>query len=143
MKLTSSAFADGESIPARYTCDGANVSPPLAWEDVPEGAQAFVLTVLDRDASDFVHWLLSNIPGEARELSEGQGDAIGTPGPNSFRSNGWGGPCPPSGEHRYVFTLYALSAQLSDAEDIGDVLKGVEQSGLGKAELTGVYKRGG
>jgi Raf kinase inhibitor-like YbhB/YbcL family protein len=143
MKLTTSAFADGEAIPARYTCDGANVSPPLAWEDVPEGAGALVLTVLDRDARDFVHWLLSNIPGEARELPEGQGDAIGTPGPNDFGSTGWGGPCPPSGEHRYVFTLYALSAPLSSADDIGDVLKGVEQSGLGKAELTGVYKRGG
>ena len=143
MKLTSSAFADGEAIPARYTCDGAKVSPPLAWKDVPEGAEAFVMTVRDPDARDFVHWLLSDIPGEARELPEGQGDTIGAPGPNDFGSTGWGGPCPPSGEHRYVFTLYALSAPLSGADSIGDVLEGVAQSGLGKAELTGLYARGG
>jgi hypothetical protein len=143
MKLTSPAFTDGGAIPAQYTCDGENVSPPLAWDDVPEGTQAFALTVRDPDARDFVHWLLSNIPGDLRELPEGQGDAIGTPGSTSFRTTGWGGPCPPSGEHRYVFTLYALTAQLSATDSIDDVLAGVEGSALARAELTGVYRRGG
>ncbi len=143
MKLTSSAFTGGGAIPSRFTCDGPNVSPQLAWEDVPEGTEAFALIVRDPDAREFVHWLLSNIPGDLRELPEGQGDAIGTPGVNGFRATGWGGPCPPSGEHRYVFTLYALSARLPAAGNLDEVLDGVERVSLGKAELTGAYQRGG
>ena len=142
MTLTSPAFADGEAIPTRFTCDGENVSPPLAWGDVQGGTQAFVLTVRDPDAGGFVHWILGNIPGDVRELPEGQGDAMGTPGTTSFGSAGWGGPCPPSGEHRYVFTLVALSAPLAGTGNIADVLDGVEQLGIGRAELTGVYARG-
>jgi Raf kinase inhibitor-like YbhB/YbcL family protein len=143
MKLTSSAFTEGTSIPSRYTCDGENVSPPLAWSDVPDGTAAFVLTVQDPDARDFVHWLLSNIPGDLRELPEGQGDAIGTPGVNNFRATGWGGPCPPSGEHRYVFTMYALSGTVAATDSLQQVLDGVEAVELGRAALTGVYRRGG
>jgi Raf kinase inhibitor-like YbhB/YbcL family protein len=143
MKLSSPAFTDGGPIPARFTCDGKDVSPPLAWDDVPEGTRAFALVVQDLDAHDFVHWLLSNIPGDLHELPEGQGDTIGTPGATSFRKTGWGGPCPPSGEHRYVFTLYALSAPLDATGTLDEVLDGVDRVGLGRAQLTGVYSRGG
>jgi hypothetical protein len=143
MKLSSPAFPDGGAIPPRFTCDGEDESPPLAWDEVPEGTQAFALTVQDPDARDFLHWLLSNIPGDLRELPEGQGDAIGTPGSTSFGTAGWGGPCPPSGTHRYVFTLYALSSQLTGTGDFDAVLEGVDRLAIGKAELTGVYTRGG
>jgi Raf kinase inhibitor-like YbhB/YbcL family protein len=88
-----------------------------------------------------VHWVLTGIPGDARELSEGEGDSIGTPGRNNFRRSGWGGPCPPSGEHRYVFTLYALPGPISDATDADAVRSRAEETALARATLTGVYSR--
>jgi hypothetical protein len=88
MQLTSDAFAEGASIPAEHTCDGADISPPLAWDGVPDGTQSFALIVDDPDARGFVHWVLTNIPGEARELPAGEGDEIGTPGPTSFGRTG-------------------------------------------------------
>lgn len=112
MKLTSAAFEESAAIPARHTCDGEDVAPPLTWEGAPDGTAEFALIVEDPDARDFVHWVLTGIPGTASQLPDAQGDSIGTPGRNDFRRDGWGGPCPPSGTHRYVFTLYALSAPL-------------------------------
>lgn len=145
MQLTSAAFADGGPIPAKYTCDGDDVSPPLAWTDVPEGTRAFALIVTDPDAGDFVHWVLTAIPGETRELPEGEGDAIGVPGQTSFGDAGWGGPCPPSGEHRYVFELLALSeppeSQPGVAFDADAVRSMTEGRTLARGELTGTYAR--
>ena len=89
MQLTSDSFDDGDSIPSQYTCDGADVSPPLAWSDVPDGTASFALIVDDPDARGFVHWVLTDIPGDARELPEGEGDSIGMPGPNDFGRTGW------------------------------------------------------
>jgi len=145
MQLTSSAFAGGEPIPARHTCDGDDISPPLAWEGAPDGTAAFVLVVHDPDAGDFVHWLLTDIPGDATELAEGEGDAIGTAGPNDFGRTGWGGPCPPSGEHRYVFTLSALSGpiEVGPAADADAARQAMSDRVLATATLTGVYERGG
>jgi Raf kinase inhibitor-like YbhB/YbcL family protein len=141
--LRSSAFDDGGEIPSRYTCDGDEVSPGLAWEGEPGGTQAFVLIADDPDAGGFIHWLLTDIPGDLHELPEGQGDAIAAPGRNSFRQTGWGGPCPPSGEHRYAFTLYALSEQLTvgsdaTADQVRDAMAGKV---LGQGTLTGRYTR--
>lgn len=143
MQLTSDAFADGEAIPARYTCDGEDVSPPLSWDDPPGRAAAFVLVVEDPDAGGFVHWLLTDIPGDSRELPEGAGDAIGVPGHNDFGRAGWGGPCPPSGEHRYVFTLYALSEAIQvDADATAQAVRdAIGHRVVGEASLTGVYAR--
>ena len=141
MNLTSGSFTDGGSIPDRHTCDGADVSPPLAWDDAPDGTESFALIVDDPDARGFVHWVLTGIPADARELPEGEGDRIGTPGANDFGRSAWGGPCPPSGEHRYVFTLYALSEALSNAADADAVRDAAEESALGRATLTGVYSR--
>lgn len=143
MTLRSPAFEDGGPIPEKYTCDGDDVSPPLAWDGVPEGTQAFALLVTDVDAGGFIHWMLTDIPGDVRELPEGQGDAIGVPGPTSFGPVGWGGPCPPSGKHRYVFTLYALPDELGLAGSAdGSALQSAAQaSALGTVELTGVYTR--
>jgi Raf kinase inhibitor-like YbhB/YbcL family protein len=141
MQLMSGSFEDGGSIPSRYTCDGADVSPPLAWSDVPDGTAEFALVVEDPDARGFVHWVLTGIPGDARELPEGEGDTVGTPGPNNFGREGWGGPCPPSGEHRYTFTLYALPEPMSDATDAAAVRSRAEESALATATLTGRYSR--
>jgi Raf kinase inhibitor-like YbhB/YbcL family protein len=140
MELTSNSFADGEAIPARHTCDGDDVSPPLAWTDVPDGTAAFVLIVDDPDAGGFVHWLLTDIPGDARELPEGAGDAVGRPGPNDFGRPGWGGPCPPA-EHRYVFTLFALREPIENVNDADAARRQAEDAALARATLTGRYAR--
>ena len=140
MQLTSSSFADGEAIPSKHTCDGADLSPALAWSDVPDGTESFALIVDDPDARGFVHWVLTDIPGDAHELPEGEGDSIGTPGPNDFGRKGWGGPCPPS-EHHYAFTLYALPEPISDATDADAVRTSAEASALSRATLTGTYAR--
>ncbi len=143
MRLTSSVFTDGGAIPEECTCEGGDVSPPLAWDKVPEGTDSFALIVTDPDAGGFVHWLLTGIPGDARELAEAQGDQIGTPGRNGFGNVGWGGPCPPSGEHHYVFELLAVSSPLDAGEPptperVRSAAAGVT---LSRAELTGVYAR--
>lgn len=145
MRLTSPAFADGGAIPSKHTCDGEDVSPPLAWSDAPDATQAYVLVVEDPDARNFVHWLLTDIPADTTELPEGQGDRIGRPGPNDFRTTGWGGPCPPSGEHRYVFTLYAVSEPIGigDGASVRDARSAMEGRVLAEATLTGRYARGG
>ncbi len=145
MRLTSPAFADGEPIPSEHTCDGEDVSPPLAWTDAPDGTEAFALLVEDPDAGNFVHWILTDIPGDTTELPEGQGDRIGRPGPNGFGALGWGGPCPPSGEHRYVFTLVALSEAIGvgDEASASDVRAAMEGKVLAETQLTGRYARGG
>jgi Raf kinase inhibitor-like YbhB/YbcL family protein len=143
MQLTSSTFDDGGPIPTHHTCDGEDVSPPLAWSDVPDGTAAFVLVADDPDAGGFIHWLLTDIPGDARELPEGGGDAVGLPKRNDFGRTGWGGPCPPSGEHRYVFTLYALSEpiQLDTVTSASEVRDAIAHRLLGEAQLAGVYAR--
>ncbi len=144
LTLSSPAFADGGAIPRQYTCDGEDRSPPLAWSGVPDGVEAFALIMEDPDAGGFIHWVLSDIPGDLRELAEGHGDAIGAPGRTSFGDVGWGGPCPPTGEHRYVLTLYALSARLSVgvAPSASEVRAAVSGVLLGQATLSGVYRRG-
>jgi Raf kinase inhibitor-like YbhB/YbcL family protein len=144
MELTSDAFPDGGAMPPRYTCDGDDVSPPLRWTGVPGSVAAFILVVRDPDAGGFVHWVLTDIPGDARELPDGAGDGIGMPGPNDFGRTGWAGPCPPSGEHRYVFELTALSEPLQ--ADPGDGIDGIERAArervVAQARLTGTYRPG-
>jgi Raf kinase inhibitor-like YbhB/YbcL family protein len=125
LTLTSLAFRDAGEIPTRHTCKGADVSPPLAWSDVPANAKSLVLIVDDPDAPDpaapkmtWVHWLLYNIPPTAASLEEGvAADKLpaGTlEGTNDFRRTAYGGPCPPIGRHRYFFKLYALDTMLPD-----------------------------
>src|SRR5579883_1794388 len=110
--LRSSAFAAGGVIPSRYSCEGDDISPPLAWSDVPEGTKSFALIVDDPDAPDpqapkmiWVHWVLYNIPAESTHLAEAvselpEGTLEGT---NDWKRTGYGGPCPPIGRHRYFF----------------------------------------
>jgi Raf kinase inhibitor-like YbhB/YbcL family protein len=109
--LTIAAFADGGPIPAKFTCEGANVSPELRWNDAPANTRSYALIVDDPDApvGTFTHWVQFDIPAERSSLAEGA-SAIGVAGKNDFGRAGYGGPCPPRGQgpHRYTFTLYAL-----------------------------------
>lgn len=120
-RLQSPSFAAGESVPSLYTCDGNNASPPLVWSDPPHPARSFLITLTDKDAQSrarkpFVHWILYNVSSDTRVLGESLGrNRLPSPareGTNDFRRTGYDGPCPPSGEHRYVFTVYALDATL-------------------------------
>ncbi len=114
MKLTSSAFPHEGAIPVTYTCDAENVSPPLSLEDVPEAAKSLALMVNDPDAprGDWVHWTVWGLTPTTREIPEGAALAGVTQGTTDFGKTGYGGPCPPSGTHRYQFTLYALDTTL-------------------------------
>jgi Raf kinase inhibitor-like YbhB/YbcL family protein len=143
MKLSSSAFTDGQSIPARHTCDGENVSPPLALEDIPDGAAVLALIMDDPDApvGTWDHWVAFDIP-LAAAVPEGVG-SLGIPGRNSWRRTGYGGPCPPSGTHRYFFRAYALDRPLGLGQGAGkkQVLAARKGHVLAEATLMGRYSR--
>ena len=152
LKLTSKAFADGATIPAPYTCDGANVSPPLQWNAAPAAAKSLALVVDDPDApgGTYTHWLVYNLPLDAKELNEATTALTTLPGnaqqgSNDFGNAGYGGPCPPPGDapHRYHFTLYALNTTLDlPANPKRDQIR---RAMLGhiidQGELTGRYQR--
>lgn len=150
MKLTTSAFSEGSAIPKQYSCDGEDISPPLAWQDVPAGAESFVLIADDPDApgGTWVHWVIYDIPERARELQENypkqEVDSDGSrQGINDFKKIGYGGPCPPGGTHRYFFKLYALDTTL-DAEaglSKAEILERMENHVLDEAQLMGTYSR--
>ena len=150
MKLTSSAFVEGGMIPGKYTCDGADVSPPLKWDSLPDGTKSLVLICDDPDApmGTWVHWVYYDIPAKAKELpekiiSDEHPASGGVQGINDFRRVGYGGPCPPSGTHRYFFKLYALDTllDLGPGATKGQVIKVMENHIIGNAQLMGKYKR--
>ena len=150
IKVTSSAFEEGGMIPRKYTCDGADVSPPLAWTGIPEGAKTIALINDDPDApmGTWVHWVLFNLPARIQEIHE----AIpaekeltngARQGRNDFRKIGYGGPCPPGGTHRYYFKLYALDTVLNlpAGATKAELLKAMEGHILEEGQLMGRYKR--
>ena len=150
LKISSTAFQDGGLIPSKYTCDGANVSPPLDWSGLPGNTKSLVLIVDDPDAParTWVHWVVYGIPPSQLQLPEGvkPGPVLssgGRQGVNDFEKTGYGGPCPPSGTHRYYFKLYALDADVSLKE--GATKKDLEQFMEGHilthAEIMGRYQR--
>ncbi len=141
MILESSDFENGGSIPARFTCDGADISPHLAWRDVPEGTKSFALIVDDPDApgGTWVHWLLCDIPPETREIPRDQVPEGTVQVENDFGKEDYGGPCPPGGVHRYFFRLYALDTEKLDYGK--DFYGEIEKHRLAKAVLTGKYGR--
>jgi Raf kinase inhibitor-like YbhB/YbcL family protein len=146
-RLTSSAFADGGRIPREFSCDGANVSPPLAWTGLPAGTAALVLVVDDPDARGFIHWIVLDLAGRDGDLPKGVAPRAASPqqGRNDFGEAGWGGPCPPSGTHHYRFSLTALGAPLGlpDHPAGGDVRSALGRATvLGKATLAATYARG-
>ena len=145
MHVSSHAFINGGAIPKKYTCDGQNVAPPLAWSDVPQSSRSLAVICDDPDApaGTFTHWVLYDIPASLRQLSEGA--SVGTAGVNSFGKLGFSGPCPPRRDpaHHYHFQLYAL-----DVDSIGvkglpkkEAMEAMAGHILAKAELIGVYKR--
>src|SRR5712671_2319361 len=145
-RLTSSAFADGDAIPREFSCDATNVSPPLAWTDVPAGTVALVLVVDDPDARGFVHWIVLDVAGQDGDLPKAVAPTAASPqqGRNDFGKIGWGGPCPPSGTHHYRFTLTALGAPvgLGDHPAGGDVRNALGRAKvLGTVMLAGTYIR--
>lgn len=145
-ELTSPAFAAGQPIPTRYTCDGKDVSPPLRWSDPPPGTQSLALIMDDPDAPVGVwdHWLLFNLPPSIRDLPEKAAPPAGAlDGKNSWGRTGYGGPCPPGGTHRYFFKLYALDTLLNLKAGAGksELLKAMEGHILAQAELMGTYAR--
>jgi len=149
-ELTSTAFAHGESIPRKYTCDGEDISPPLLWGDPPQGTQSFALIADDPDApmGTWVHWVLYNLSAESRALPEAVPPDADLPdgsrhGQNSWGRLGYGGPCPPSGTHRYFFKLYALDRVLDLAAGASkeQLLQAMEGHILAQTELMGLYTR--
>ncbi|MBI4021803.1 MAG: YbhB/YbcL family Raf kinase inhibitor-like protein [Candidatus Andersenbacteria bacterium] len=145
MKLTSSAWQENGIIPTKYTCDGDDVSPPLTITGVPAGAQSLAMIVDDPDApaGDWVHWTAWNIPPSINEISEGSTPAGAVEGATDFGKPGYGGPCPPSGEHRYQFKLYALDGTLDLPASAGkaEVEQAMAGHILGQALLVGRYSR--
>jgi len=151
MQLTSSAFTEGAAIPAKYTCDARNVSPPLAWSGVPAGAKSLALIVDDPDAPSgtWVHWVLYDLPvsanGLPEDLPKSQYAAGGAKqGLNDFRHLGYGGPCPPHGQpHRYFFKLYALDASLDLKPGLTkkEIEAAMEKHILAQGQLMGTYQR--
>lgn len=145
MNISSTAFGDNESIPAKYTCDGENISPPLHFSNVPSGTTSLALVVEDPDApiGTWVHWTIWNINPSISRVSEGSAPAGAVEGKTSSGKAGYGGPCPPSGTHRYVFKLYALDIMLELSQDAGssELSKAMQGHVIAQAELAGLYQR--
>ena len=150
IKVTSRAFEEGGMIPSKYTADGANISPPLQWEGIPEGTQSIALINDDPDApmGTWVHWIMWNIPPNKKELPENiSPDQKLTDGSSQgitdFRQLGYGGPAPPSGTHRYFFKVYALDTKLdlSTGSTKAQLVKAMEGHILAEGQLMGKYKR--
>ena len=147
MKIISNAFENEKVIPPKYTCDGSDISPLLLWDDVPGNTKSFVLIVDDPDAphGTWDHWILFNIPNNVRKLSENiSALPEGTrEGKNSWDKTGYGGPCPPSGVHRYFFKLYALDSvlTLNNGANKTEILDAMKNHIIGEASLLGKYER--
>ena len=142
MQISSPAFLDGESIPSRYTCEGHDISPPIHIERIPPGTRSLVLIVDDPDApnGNWVHWLVWNIP-VTHHLNEGE--VNGVEGLNDFKQQHYGGPCPPSGSHRYFFRVYALDdlLELSHTSRKPELEDAMKAHIIGKGELVGIYRK--
>lgn len=150
MEIRSSAFAHEDMIPAKYTCDGKNISPPLSWSGAPKETKSFALICDDPDApmGTWVHWVLFDIPATVTSLPEGVAKleeikGLGKNGKNTSRRWGYDGPCPPSGTHRYYFKLYALDTLLNLQPGLTkeELLKAMQGHILAQAETLGRYKR--
>lgn len=152
MQLESPAFDDGEPIPAKYTCDGEDISPPLNWSNVPPGTQSLALIVDDPDAPDpkapkrtWVHWVVYGIPPDTSGLAEGASELpIGArEGLNDWDKPEYGGPCPSIGEHRYFHKLYALDAEFGDLHELTKAELEDAMTGhiLAETQLVGTYEK--
>ncbi|MBC8387858.1 MAG: YbhB/YbcL family Raf kinase inhibitor-like protein [Actinobacteria bacterium] len=146
MKIESQVFKNNELIPPKYTCDGGNINPPLKLSLVPENTKSLVLIVDDPDAPSgtWVHWTIWNINPQTVEISENSCPQGAVEGITDFGSTGYGGPCPPSGTHRYFFKLYALDVSTLDlmsSANASDVRKELKNHILAQAQIIGLYSR--
>ncbi len=150
IKITSTAFEEGGMIPRKYTCDGVDVSPPLTWTGIPEGAKTIALISDDPDApmGTWVHWVLFNLPPTEKGLPEAvppnkELKNGAKQGRNDFRRIGYGGPCPPGGTHRYFFKVYALDTVLNlpAGATKAELLKAIEGHVLAQGQIMGKYRR--
>jgi Raf kinase inhibitor-like YbhB/YbcL family protein len=145
LKLSSPAFKHNGSIPIKYTCDGADVNPPLTIENIPSSAKSLALIVDDPDApaGTWVHWVLWNIGPDTKEIGENTVPSGALQGVNDFRKHDYGGPCPPSGTHRYFFKLYALDMKLGlgPKTNKAELERAMKGHIIAQGELIGQYKR--
>lgn len=145
MNLQSPVFVNKEKIPVKYTCDGEDINPPLTIDGVPKEAKSLALIVDDPDAplGDWVHWLVWNIDPQIRKIEEDSVPDGAVEGLTDFGEHAWGGPCPPSGEHRYQFKLYALDTylDLNPRSTKQDLLSAMEGHIFDQSTLVGLYKR--
>lgn len=151
LRVTSQAFAEGEKIPSKYTCDGKDVSPPLHWDGVPAGAKSIALICEDPDApgGTWIHWVLYDLPATTSALREGVKKSAmladkSMQGLNDFEKTGYNGPCPPAGgAHRYFFRVYALDAGvlLPSRAKKADLVKAMEGHIVAEGSLMGTYQR--
>lgn len=150
MQITSSAFTEGNMIPAKYTCDGKDISPPLEWKDIPAGTKSLAIINDDPDApvGTWVHWVIYNIPPNMTKLDENvkpekESKNGMRQGNNDWPRIGYGGPCPPSGTHRYYFKLYALDTllDLNPGATKAQLIKAMKGHILSEAQLMGKYSR--
>jgi Raf kinase inhibitor-like YbhB/YbcL family protein len=145
MKITSPVFAEGGTIPQRYTCIGENINPPLLIENVPENAKSLVLIVDDPDAigGTFTHWILLNINLDAKEIKENSVPGGSASGINDFTNEKYQGPCPPSGVHRYFFTVYALDdiLAITEAPDRKQTDKMIKNHIIGRGQLMAKFSK--
>ena len=142
MELYSTAFKNEEFIPEKYSCKGEDVNPDLRWENVPEGTKSFALSLKDPDApiGTFVHWLVYDIDKDTRKIEENS--VPGKQVKNNFGKEDYGGPCPPSGVHRYYFRLHALDVEtLEKINSMDEFDKKVEDHTIAKAEIMGKFQK--
>lgn len=145
LQLSSPAFENSRPIPERYSCQGQNISPPLSIKGVPAAAESLAIIMHDPDApaGDWLHWTIWNIAPQTTQLREGSLPGGTTEGITDFGTIGYGGPCPPSGTHRYFFELYALDSKLDlpDGSRRGELEEAIQKHLLTKAELVGLFTR--
>ena len=144
IQVSSSVFEDGEAIPPGYSCDGTDSSPPLEWKNVPDDAAALALVMSDPDAPSgtFYHWIVTDIPADSTGFELGA-TPDGVVAQNSTGESAYQGPCPPSGTHRYRFTVYALDEKvgLTEGTDTTDALDAIQQVAVADGTLVGTYTR--
>ena len=143
MKLMSKDFIDNGKIPSEFTCDGKNISPELSWTDIPEETKCFALAVTDPDAlgGNWIHWLVYDVSKTLRKIDRGSLPSGAKEVENDFGRKPYGGPCPPSGTHRYLFTVYALDVEHLEGVNKRNFFDRVEEHTIEKAVIMGLYKR--
>ncbi len=141
--VSSPSFVEGGELPARFTCDGEEISPPLEWSDGPAEAWALVVDDPDAPGGSYVHWVVLDLPAATTSLGSGKAPAGAVQAVNSSGDPSYAGPCPPSGEHRYRFTVYALAAPtgLAEGASLGSALDAIGDGATARGTITAVYSR--